>query len=192
MVQLQNLADNRKGTQVHKSQCKLRLEVLFITSNFKQAANLERSEIRRLRPAFNQIVNSASGMLGYRHAADSCRKMSETKLLHPMPEASREILRIINTGKRMAKEIKAKISKKLQGRTLPDEHKRKIGFAQEGPKNHRFGKKHTENTKRKMRKAHAVTWADPILSAEIVARRNKTRKFNQQTNKEKSYDEGRL
>jgi hypothetical protein len=55
-----------------------------------------------------------------------------------------------------------------------------------------FGKKHTENTKRKMRKAHAVTWADPILSAEIVARRNKTRKFNQQTNKEKSYDEGRL
>ena len=56
-----------------------------------------------------------------------------------------------NTIGRMAEETKNKISKALKGITLTEEHKRKIGDAQTGEKNHNFGKKTSNEIKNKIR-----------------------------------------
>lgn len=52
---------------------------------------------------------------------------------------------------RMAEETKEKISKTLKGIKFSEEHKRKIGEAQMGDKNHNFGKNTSNEVKEKIR-----------------------------------------
>ena len=55
-------------------------------------------------------------------------------------------------GKTVPCEVRAKISNSLKGRTITEEHRRKIGDAQIGIKNHMYGKKASSETKELMRK----------------------------------------
>lgn len=65
-------------------------------------------------------------------------------------------IREAHTGKKCTEETKAKIRKKLTGRKLTEEHKAKIGVAVSGEKNGFFGRHHTEESRAKMRLAHAA------------------------------------
>ena len=88
-------------------------------------------------------------------------------------EETKEKLRIANTGKKHTDEAKRKMSEKRKGkkpyemtdeirenfrkaklgRKLSEEHKKNIGNSVKGSKNGMFGKKHTEEARRKMSEA---------------------------------------
>lgn len=67
-------------------------------------------------------------------------------------EEVREHLSLINTGKTLSEEVKAKISNGLLalGRTLSDDEKRAISERQKGESNSFFGKTHTEESRKKI------------------------------------------
>lgn len=68
-------------------------------------------------------------------------------------EETKAKIREYNRNKKLSKETKIKISSKNKGKVLTETHKEKISKALKGDKNPFFGKKHTEETKRKMRNA---------------------------------------
>lgn len=72
----------------------------------------------------------------------------------PRPEEVRKKIGKSHEGKTISEETRLKMRKASKGRGLgikkSEEHKRKIGDAQLGPKNHRYGKKLTEEQKKKL------------------------------------------
>ena len=59
-------------------------------------------------------------------------------------------------GGHLSDETKEKISRYGKGRKKTEEHKRKIGEAQKGEKNHRYGKKNSKEMKEKVTKANIL------------------------------------
>lgn len=59
-------------------------------------------------------------------------------------------MRKANLGKIVSEEVKNKISNSLKGRVFSEEHRAKKSFAQMGEKNHRYGKKASMETRKKM------------------------------------------
>lgn len=71
-------------------------------------------------------------------------------------EEVREHLSLINTGKTLSEEVKAKISNGLLalGRTLSDDEKKVISERQKGESNSFFGRTHTEESRKKISAAN--------------------------------------
>lgn len=92
------------------------------------------------------------GGAGGKPCEESRKKMSESKKSEKNPMF----------GKILPDEVKQKMSESHKGKTLSDEHKQQISDSMTGDKNHmfgktsedhpRFGKTHTDDTRRKMSK----------------------------------------
>lgn len=61
-----------------------------------------------------------------------------------------EKMRKANIGKKLDEKTKEKISRALTGRKFTDKHRNKLSLAELGEKNHMYGKKISEETRRKM------------------------------------------
>lgn len=86
------------------------------------------------RYGYNLSAGGNSGMLGYKHSAETRKKVSEGKKGWIMGEAQRRFISLLHTGKK-----------------ITDETRRRMSMAQAGEKHPMWGKKHTEETKAKMR-----------------------------------------
>jgi group I intron endonuclease len=77
------------------------------------------------------LTDGGDGTIGHTMSDEMKKKMSDLFTGRPMPEKTRLAVIKANTGKKFT-----------------DEHKDKIGEAQKGNKNHRFGKKNSEEQKK--------------------------------------------
>lgn len=103
------------------------------------------------------IAPTAGNCLGIKRSDDFCRKMSEARKGKPAPSGA------FKHGHVMPEETKKKISKTLKGKKATSETIENMSAAQKkawkkrerpvGEKNPMFGKKHTEEAKRKMKES---------------------------------------
>lgn len=139
---------------------------LYQTFDSKHGLNLQDGGNLRKRFSKETIQKMRDSHLGKKLSAESIRKRTllqkgmkrteETK--EKIRQANigkkhtietREKMRLIKIGTNRSEKTKQKISKTLSGRIISEETKQKI----RGKNNHFFGKKHTEETRRKMRKS---------------------------------------
>jgi hypothetical protein len=87
--------------------------------------------------------------------SEKIKKSMQSHVGVPRPEEVRKKIGKAQEGKIISEETRLKIKLASKGRGLgikkSEEHKRKIGDAQLGPKNHRYGKKLTEEQKDRLR-----------------------------------------
>lgn len=106
--------------------------VVFTTEDKNKAEMVERLIIRSCRTnnkdyGYNVESGGQFGAIGIKRSKQTLEKMSKA-----------------NTGKKIKDETRAKISQSLKGRIITEEQRKKISIAQMGNKNHRFGKRLTE------------------------------------------------
>lgn len=94
-------------------------------------------------------------MLGKHHSEEAKRKMSESHKGKPKSEEWKRKIGEGNKGKIISEETRKKLSIANKGRPCSDEAKQKLSEANKGEKNGFYGKKHTEETRQKMKEAWA-------------------------------------
>jgi hypothetical protein len=89
------------------------------------------------------------------------QKMREAKLGRSLREETKQKLRIAMLGQKRGPDFAAKVSESKRGKSngrlghiVAEETKKRIGDAQRGELNHMAGRKHTPETREKMRIAH--------------------------------------
>jgi len=95
------------------------------------------------------------------HTEETKQKMREAKLGRSLREETKQKLRIAMLGQKRGPEFAAKVSEAKRGKSngrlghmVAEETKKRIGDAQRGELNHMAGRKHTPETREKMRIAH--------------------------------------
>lgn len=109
----------------------------------------------------------SESLKGFKHTEETKKKMSKSHKGIIFSEEHRKKLSEINKGENnywynkvgprkgiiLSKEVKEKISKAHQNKKLSEDHKRNISKSITGEKNPMFGKKHSEESKQKMRQS---------------------------------------
>ena len=96
--------------------------------------------------------------LGRKHSVETKRKMSDANKGKHLSEETKRKLSIAHAGRKVSESTRKKMAiastgkKYMLGKKLTPEWKKHIGDSVRGIKNGFFGKKHTEETKLKMRK----------------------------------------
>ena len=123
-------------------------EIIRICNNIEELNAFEQYYILYYN-SVEKGYNLKMGGLNSYHSQETKDKISKKSLayykkhLHPM------------TGKRQSKESIEKMRQSLTGRKLTEQHKKNIGKGQSGKKHWNYGKKHSKETREKMRKNHA-------------------------------------
>jgi len=121
--------------------------VNFIAKNIDEELALlcevERiDQLKRLGFKLSNITEGGEGSSGYKHTAESLKKISEASKAfmtgRKMPKESIEKMRATKTGMLASEETKQKISKSLMGNKNASGNSNRLGI------------KHTEETKRKI------------------------------------------
>ena len=110
------------------------------------ATNLTKEEAENFEIILIKELHSNNYKYGYNVAngGNTIGKHSEETI---------EKIRLSNKRRKLSKETKKKISESNKGKILTESHKLKISNSLMGEKNHFFGKKHTEETLKKMKTA---------------------------------------
>jgi group I intron endonuclease len=106
-------------------------------------------------------TGSGNNMYGKTHSEEARKKISKAHKGKKLSEDHKAAFSLTWKGKKFSEEHKRKISEALKGRVFSEEHKKNISEAKalqnKGENNPMFGKKHSEETKAKMRKAKRKT-----------------------------------
>lgn len=113
-------------------------EVVYSDLSLEKAQKTEIKLIKEFKSniskyGYNTEIGGQKGALGIKRSKETLIKMS-----------------LANKGKKMPKETKKKISNSLKGRVFTEEHSRRKSLSQTGEKNHRYGKKASNDTRLKM------------------------------------------
>lgn len=115
-----------------------RYEVIYAGDFDEDLLNvLEINTIAEKNPKFN-FTKGGDGTIGYKHTDETKQYLSDIKNGVPRPKEVIEKIRKGNTGKKLSKKTREKMSK-----------------SRKGENNGMYGKNHTENTKKKMSENHA-------------------------------------
>jgi len=135
----------------------------FMMSNFGKYGKVNSRTYAMARKDYSEQVKQQLAIKpnSYVATAETRQKMREKKLGKKLSPEHIEKVRQSRIGKPLSDEWKVNLSKAKKGiatRGLgwsqSEETKRKIGEAQVGALNHRYGKKHTMETRLKMKLAH--------------------------------------
>ena len=137
----------------------IKTEILFESDNYDLLLNKEEYYIKKYQSnnknlGYNIESGGTKGALGLKRSRKTLEKMRQA-----------------NLGKIMPNEVKEKISKSLKGRKFTEEHSKKKSLSQTGEKNHRYNKKASAETKKKMsesqRKGKDHEWSVKVVQMDL-------------------------
>lgn len=102
--------------------------------NDKEIEFISKFQSNNKKYGYNLSAGGNSGMLGYKHSAETKRKVSEGKKGWIMGEAQRKFISLLHTGKK-----------------ITDETRKRMSMAQAGKNHPMYGKHHKEETIQKMK-----------------------------------------
>ena len=135
----------------------------FMMSNFGKYGQVNSTTYQIARQEYaEQVSKQLKGKPSQCLFSDETRqKMREAKLGRSLSEETKQKLRIAMLGQKRGLEFAAKVSEAKRGRgngrngcSMSEETKQRIGDAQRGALNHMTGRKHSPETREKMRMAH--------------------------------------
>lgn len=123
--------------------------ILEIITNRDNVSAAEQRHADQIRPECNLRIITQSN-LGYKHTPETILLMKQRLTgLKRSPE-SIENIKKAQTGKQISEVTKERIRKAMVGRVFTTEHKSRLSAAEQGHKNHMYGKRASQETRNKM------------------------------------------
>lgn len=135
----------------------------FMMSNLGKYGKVNSTTYAQARENYSeQVSRQLKGKPSQcKFSEETKKKMSDAKLGRNISEETKQKLRVAMLGQRRGVEFAAKVSASKRGKSngrlgcvVSEETKKRIGDAQRGELNHMSGRKHTPETREKMRIAH--------------------------------------
>jgi hypothetical protein len=135
----------------------------FMMSNFGKYGQVNSTTYAIARQEYaEQVSQQLKGKPSQcQFSEETKQKMREAKLGRSLREETKQKLRVAMLGQKRGPEFAAKVSEAKRGRgngrlghAMSEQTKRRIGDAQRGSLNHMTGRKHSPETREKMRLAH--------------------------------------
>jgi hypothetical protein len=134
----------------------------FMMSNFGKYGQVNSTTYQIARQEYAEIARiQFRGRVMPPVSEETRKKQRQAKLGKKLSAEHVEKVRLAVLGRKMGPEFAAKVSEAKRGRSngrngcsMPEETKQRIGDAQRGALNHMAGRKHSPETKEKMRIAH--------------------------------------